>query len=181
MALVKTTQGIRKPSGMVRALAQAGPGVYTKTLPGGHISLSTHTRRGSGSGSSHPFKLIGFLTTGPSAAHLYVRPGMVNNYVPTIDMSGTPTSLAAATPPYLTVTGTSGIVQLKATVDAAGAITTLIAEAVAGPAVTTDTSTLKYKLVGSWTASGGVFTSVTPILNTNQTLYICGGTAIWEA
>jgi hypothetical protein len=30
-------------------------------------------------------------------------------------------------------------------------------------------------------ASGGVFTAVTSILNTNQTLYICNGTTIWES
>jgi hypothetical protein len=102
---------------------------------------------------------------------------MVNNFVPTIGG----TSLAAVPAPAMTVTGASGIIQLKATVDGAGAITALIAENVAGPSVTADTATEKYKLVGTWTASGGVFTSVTSILNTNQTLYLCNGTAIWEA
>jgi len=83
--------------------------------------------------------------------------------------------------PSFTVTGTSGIIQLKATVDAAGTITALILESVAGPAVTTDTATEKYKLIGTWTATAGVFTSVSSILDANQTLYLCGGTPIWEA
>jgi hypothetical protein len=100
---------------------------------------------------------------------------MVNNFVPTIGG----TSIAAVPAPGMTVTGASGIIQLKATVDAAGAITALIAEGVAGPAVTADTSTNKYKLVGTWTASGGAFTSVTSILNTNQTFRVCAGVAEW--
>jgi len=77
------------------------------------------------------------------------------------------------------VTGTTGIIQLKATVSSSGIITALIAQNVT--TLSTDTATEKYKLVGTWTASGGVFTSVTSILNTNQTLYLCVGTAIWES
>ena len=126
----------------------------------------------------HPWFLTGTIETGP-VAKIYIKPGMVNNFVPTIDMSGTPTSLAAFPAPSITVTGTAGIIQLKATVSSSGVITALIAQNVT--TLSTDTATEKYKLVGTWTASGGVFTSVTSILNTNQTLYLCVGTAIWES
>jgi hypothetical protein len=123
----------------------------------------------------NPFALTGFIDTGPTAK-IRIAPGMVNNFVPTIGG----TSLVAVPPPAITVTGASGIIQLKATVDGAGAITALIAEGVAGPAVTADTATEKYKLVGTWTASGGAFTSVVSILNVNQAFYLCNGTAIWD-
>jgi hypothetical protein len=104
-----------------------------------------------------------------------IRPGMVNNFVPTIGG----TSLVAVPTPSLTVTGSTGIIYLDATVDAAGAITALIiANATSIPA---DTATQKRKLIGTWTASGGAFTSVVSILDANQTLYLCNGTAIWEA
>jgi hypothetical protein len=114
------------------------------------------------------------VDTGPTAK-IFVYPGMVNNFIPKIGG----TFLTAMPPPSITVTGLSGIIQLKATVDGAGAITALIVEGAAGPAVTADTSTEKYKLVGTWTASGGAFTNVVPLLNTNQTFRICGGTAEW--
>lgn len=120
-----------------------------------------------------PWTLAGFIESG--SAKIRVAPGMVNNFIPTIGG----TSIAAAEPPALTVTGSSGQVYLDATVDAAGAITALvIANASAVPS---DTTTRKYKLIGTWTASGGAFTSVVSILNANQTLFLCGGTAIWEA
>ena len=120
-----------------------------------------------------PWTLAGFIEGG--SAKIRVAPGMVNNFVPTIGG----TSIAAAEPPALTVTGSSGQVYLKATVDAAGAITALVIENASS--VPADTATDKHKLVGTWTASGGVFTSVTSILGANQTLYLCNGTAIWEA
>ena len=128
--------------------------------------------------ASAPWFLTGTIEAGP-VAKIYIKPGMVNNFVPTIDMSGTPTSLATFPAPSITVTGTDGIIQLKATVSSSGIITALIAQNVT--TLSTDTATEKYKLVGTWTASGGVFTSVTSILNTNQTLYLCVGTAIWES
>lgn len=120
-----------------------------------------------------PWTLAGFIEGG--SAKIRVAPGMVNNFVPIIGG----TSIAAATPPALTVTGSSGIIYLKATVDAAGAITALVIQNAGS--VPADTATEKHKLIGTWTSSGGVFTSVTSILNANQTLYLCNGTAIWEA
>jgi hypothetical protein len=92
-------------------------------------------------------------------------------------MSGTPTSLAAFPAPSITVTGTTGIIELKATIDGAGTITALIAQNVT--TASTDTSTNKYKTLGTWTSASGAFTSVTSILNTNQTFRLCNGTAEW--
>ena len=108
---------------------------------------------------------------------IYIKPGMVNNFIPTIDLSGTPTSLAAFPAPSITVTGATGIIELKATVDSAGTITALIAQNVT--TASTDTSTNKYKTLGTWTTASGAFTSVTSILNTNQTFRVCNGTAEW--
>jgi hypothetical protein len=124
----------------------------------------------------HPWFLTGTIEAGP-VAKIYIKPGMVNNFVPTIDMSGTPTSLAAFPAPSITVTGTTGIIELKATIDGAGTITALIAQNVT--TASTDTSTNKYKTVGTWTSASGAFTSVTSILNTNQTFRVCNGTAEW--
>lgn len=124
-----------------------------------------------------PFTLIGFIDSG--VAKINVTPGMVNNFVPTISVSGTPISIATVPAPSLVVTGTSGSVYLKATVDTAGAVTALVIESASS--VPVDTSTAKHKLIGTWALSGGVFSSVIPILNANQTLYLCNGTAIWEA
>lgn len=123
--------------------------------------------------STLPWALTSLVEAGN--LNIYVLPGMVGNFVPTIGG----TSIAAATPPALTVTGSAGQVYLKATVDAAGAITDLVIESASS--VPADTSTAKHKLIGTWTASGGAFTSVTSILNANQTLYLCNGVAIWEA
>ena len=116
--------------------------------------------------------LNGFIDTGPTAK-IRIGPGMVNNFVPTIGG----TSIVAETPPSITVTGSTGIIYLDATVDATGAITALIAAN--ATTLPTDTSTHKYKIIGTWTASGGVFTSVNSVLNTNQTFRICGGVAEW--
>jgi hypothetical protein len=122
--------------------------------------------------SRAPWFLTGQIEAGPTAK-IYIQPGMVNSFVPTIGG----TSMAAYPRPSITVTGATGIIELKATIDGAGTITALIAQNVT--TASTDTSTNKYKTLGTWTASGGVFTSVTSILNTNQTFRLCNGTAEW--
>jgi hypothetical protein len=71
------------------------------------------------------------------------------------------------------------VIEIKATIDGAGTITAVIVQNVA--TATADTVTNKYKTIGGWTFASGAFTSVTSILNTNQTLYLCNGTAIWES
>lgn len=126
------------------------------------------------SGQIAPFTLSGFTETDPAAAKITVAPGMVNNIVPTIGG----TSLAAVPAPTITVTGASGQIWMAITVDANGTATAAtISNLTSTPA---ETSTVKNRLIGAWTASGGAFTSVTSILNANQTLYLCNGTAIWE-
>lgn len=157
----------------------SGPGILVSRR--GDRYLISAAGLGGGRGGADlgpaPWRLTGAIEGAPPAAKIRVAPGMVNNFVPTIEG----VSIAAIPAPAFTVTGASGLIQIKATVDAAGAITALILESIAGPAVTPDSPTEKYKLVGAWTSADGAFTSVTSILNTNQTLYLCGGTAIWEA
>jgi len=122
--------------------------------------------------SRPPWFLTGQIEAGPTAK-IYIQPGIVNNFVPTIGG----TSMAAYPRPSITVTGATGMIELKATVDGAGTITALIAQNVT--TASTDTSTNKYKTLGTWTYASGAFTSVTSILNTNQTFRVCNGTAEW--
>jgi len=124
-----------------------------------------------------PWKLSTFVDTGP-VYKVFVRVGLVNNFIPTIDVSGTQVSLDTVPAPALVVTGASGIVYLKATVDAANLITAV--EVLNGTSTPTDTATAKHRTIGTWTIADGAFTSVSSVLNTNQTLYLCNGTAIWE-
>ena len=125
-----------------------------------------------------PWKISTFVDTGP-VYKIFVRVGLVNNFIPTINVSGTQVSLDTVPAPALVVTGTRGIVYIKASVDAAGTITAI--EVLNASTLPTDTNIAKYKIIGTWTASGGAFTTVMSILNTNQTLYLCNGLAIWEA
>ena len=120
-----------------------------------------------------PWFLTGTIVSGD--AKISVNPGLVNNFVPTIGG----VSLGAVPAPTITVTGAVGVIQIKATIDAAGTITAVIVENVA--TATPDTSTNKYRTIGAWSSASGAFTAVTSILNANQTLYLCNGTAIWEA
>jgi hypothetical protein len=120
-----------------------------------------------------PWFLTGTIESG--TAKISINPGLVNNFVPTIGG----VSLGAFPRPTLTVTGSVGVIEIKATIDGAGIITAVIVQNVA--TATADTVTNKYKTIGGWTSASGAFTSVTSILNTNQTFYLCNGTAIWEA
>ena len=120
-----------------------------------------------------PWFLTGTVESG--TAKININPGLVNNFVPTIGG----VSLGAFPRPTLTVTGSVGVIEIKATIDGAGTITAVIVQNVA--TATADTVTNKYKTIGGWTFASGAFTSVTSILNTNQTLYLCNGTAIWES
>jgi len=120
-----------------------------------------------------PWFLTGTIVSGD--AKISVNPGLVNNFVPTIGG----VSLAAFPRPTLTVTGSVGVIEIKATIDGAGTITAVIVQNVA--TATADTVTNKYKTIGNWTFASGAFTSVTSILNTNQSFYLCNGTAIWES
>jgi hypothetical protein len=150
--------------------------VRVSQTPNGTILTPADRRPESVRARTSPWSLTGFVESGP-VYKLLVAPGIVNNALPTISVSGTPTSIAANPPPSLVVTGSSGVVHLKATHDVAGTITALVIESASS--LPADTSTIKYKIIGTWTASGGEFTSVVSILNTNQTFRLCNGTAEW--
>lgn len=107
-----------------------------------------------------------------------VDPGMVNNTIPTIGG----TSLVVIPKPQLALTSTaSGVIYIRLTVDAAGAITdAIIGSASTMPADTTTGTLYKYKLIGTYTTSAGDLTSLTWILKTNQSFYMCGNTPIWD-
>jgi len=127
---------------------------------------------------SFPFKLSGLIDTN-RVAKIFVKPGMVNKFIPTIKVSGTELSLAAFPAPALVVTGATGIVYLKASVDGAGSITEL--QVFNAATIPPDTLNAKYRPIGSWTISNGEFTSISSILNTNQTLFICNEMPIWTS
>jgi hypothetical protein len=127
---------------------------------------------------SFPFKLSGLIDTN-NVAKIFVKPGMVNNFIPTIKVSGIQVSLVAPSVPALVVTESNGVVYIKATVDSAGTITAI--EILNALTLPPDTLNAKYRRIGSWTSSSGQFTSILSMLNTNQTLYLCNGSAIWES
>jgi hypothetical protein len=152
---------------------------YLRALTGRVAALEARIGGGitrAGTVAFRPWALAGFIDPSGPTAKIRVAAGLVNNFVPTIGG----TSLAAVPAPTITVTGASGVIYMRATVDGAGAITELIiANAVSIPADTSTAPIYKHKLIGTWTASGGVFTSVTSILNTNQTFRMCGTNAEW--
>lgn len=118
-----------------------------------------------------PFRVIDASTSDP-AAKVTVYYGTVNNFVPTIGG----TSIFDPNPPALTVV--TGTVYLDATVDAAGLITNLvISNAASTPA---DTATNKYRTLASVTVTSNAVTAIGQSATSSLTLYLCGGTAIWE-
>lgn len=152
-----------------------GPGLIRSAGRNGVVLTPYNRAKPSRRAAAAPAPFALYDASSGGTLKVGVRPGMVGNFIPTIGG----TSIVAVPAPALTVTGSTGIIYLDATVDAAGAITALIiANAASIPA---DTATQKRKLVGTWTASGGAFTSVVSILDANQTLYLCNGTALWEA
>lgn len=119
-----------------------------------------------------PFKLVDVSTTGPDAAKVSVVYGTVNNFVPTIG------GVSIFTTPAPTLTVVTGTVYLDATVDGAGAVTAvIIANAATTPA---DTTTHKYKTLGSVTVTSNAVTAIAQSVITSLNLYLCNGTAIWE-
>jgi hypothetical protein len=122
-----------------------------------------------------PWKMRGLVESGP-VYKIFFAPAQVNNFVPKIGS----TFIDDPTPPGLTVTGSAGVTYARATIDTTGAITDLIVDSASTlPSDTTSGTLYKYRRIGSWAASGGVFTAMNTILNTNQTFRMCGGSAEW--
>jgi len=163
---------------LIRSLDYLFPRPSADIIPRVGDAGTLYTLRNAPSSSSAartilpPWFLTGTIVSGD--AKISVNPGLVNNFVPTIGG----VFLGAFPRPTLTVTGSVGVIEIKATIDGAGTITDVIVQKVA--TATADTVFDKYKTIGSWTFASGTFTSVTSILNTNQTFYLCNATAIWE-
>jgi hypothetical protein len=150
---------------------QAGKGIRIDTAKENRIVSIVLTDDDIGL-AQHPFRIVNASTTTP-AAKVRVIYGTVNNFVPTIGG----TSLFTAPPPTLTVV--TGTVYLDATVDGAGAVTAvIISNAASTPS---DTTTRKYKTIGSVTVTSNAVTAIAQSVKTSLTLYLCNGTAIWEA
>lgn len=146
----------------------AGPGLLIAKRGSKWIISAERT----GNSVSHPFKLINASTTAP-AAKVSVIYGTVNNFVPTIG------GVSLFTDPAPTLTVVTGTVYLDATVDGAGTVTAVvIANAATTPA---DTTTRKYKTIGSVTVASNAVTAIAQNVITSLTLYLCNGTAIWES
>jgi hypothetical protein len=123
------------------------------------------------SGSFTPFFLEGFIESGD--AKIYVRPGLVNNLIPTIGG----VDIDAIDVPSITVSGTTGQIWAQAILVSDVVISVALANLTSPP---TDDATHKHRLIGTWDSADSKFTEVTSIINTNQTLYICRTSAIWE-
>jgi len=122
--------------------------------------------------AQHPFRIVNASTSTP-AAKVRVIYGTVNNFVPTIGG----VSLFTTPPPTLTVV--TGTVYLDATVDGVGVVTAvIISNAASTPS---DTTTRKYKTIGSVTVTSNAVTAISQSVKTSLTLYLCNGTAIWES
>lgn len=103
-----------------------------------------------------------------------VWPGDVENIIPTIGG----TLINAATPPQLTVV--TGSVYLECTMDAAGALTA--AEIKNAASLPADTSTLRYRQLGTVTVNSGppIVTTVTAqTVTTSVSHKLCGGLSTW--
>jgi len=181
--LYMRSDGAKIPRNIWNALVDAVFAGRLTSVVGGEISggsgggTTLHVRSGGGGGGvKTPFKLTGLIVE--EAAYIRVRPGLVDNIVPTINgvsiagFTGSPLA-----PPKLAVSGATGQVWIKNTLDAAGTITESIIES--GADMPADTETLAYRILGSFTSDDGVFTSVTSLLTTNQSHKRCGGVSTW--
>lgn len=123
--------------------------------------------------AKHPFQVLAV----DGAAKVTVAYGTVTggglNIVPTIGG----TSIATTPAPELTVV--TGTVYLKATVDGAGLPTACVVENAAS--TPTDTANEKHRTIAAVSVSGTVVSVTRPqSVISSLTLYVCGGSAIWE-
>ena len=161
----------------LRAITPRGPGVATgpsgTTITGG-FGRSRPQRTYS---PPTPFKLRGEIVAAvppsPAAAFITVFPGLVNNIVPKIGS----VSLVTVPAPKITVTGATGQVWLKCTLDANGEITEVIVDT--GETMPDDSDEFAYRLLGSFTSASGQFTNIWSALQTNQAHGMCAGINRW--
>lgn len=107
----------------------------------------------------------------PGAAAVTIFPGDVENIIPTIGG----TSIAAATPPQLTVA--AGSVYMECTMDAAGNLTA--AEIKNAASLPANTSTLRYRQLGTVSVSGVVVTVTAQTVTTSVSHKLCAGLSTW--
>jgi len=120
--------------------------------------------------TQHSFKLVVASEGGAKVNVIY---GTVNNFVPKIGEI----SLFTTPAPILTVV--SGSVYLDATVDSAGTITDIV---IANAATTpVDTTTHKYRIIGTVTVTSGEVTAMAQSVRASLTFYLCNNQAIWES
>lgn len=127
---------------------------------------------GSSSGGRGLFPFRGIDASAAGVAKVKFAYGTVGNASPTF--GGNPVN-----PTSGEATVSNGDkVYLDATVDGTGVVTALIATRASS--VPADTSTHKYKLLFEVAVSGGAVTSIGQSVNTNLSLFLCNGNAIWE-
>jgi hypothetical protein len=153
-----------------RPRLNAGVNVLIDEGPEGFTITGTATGDG-GSSPDLPFQLTGFIEA--DTAYISCTPGLIDDIVPT--MGGI--SLLNLPAPKIAVTGASGVLWVKNTLDAAGVITASIIEA--GSAMPANSSVLAYRMLGSFTSASGQFTSVVSLLHTNQAHRRCNGSSTW--
>ena len=119
-----------------------------------------------------------YATAAPEADTVTFEPGIITNagrnISPTVD-GGSPMSTTPR--PVMTIT-TTGKIFLVATVDAAGAATSIDTQNAA--ATPTDTATEKHLELASVTLTAGVATITDRPVRESRPLYLCNGTAIWH-
>jgi hypothetical protein len=114
-----------------------------------------------------PFRII----PADGVAAVLIIPGDVENIVP--EIGGT--SIAAIPPPQLSVS--SGPVYLECTMDAAGTLTA--AEIKNAGSLPADTSTLRYRQIGTVSVSGTIVIVTTQTVRTSVSHKLCGGLSTW--
>lgn len=124
--------------------------------------------------ATYPF----YASMGSAADKVVFEPGIITNAGRNISPTvGGGAAMSSIPRPELTIT-VSGKIYLEATVDAAGAATSIDTKNAA--TTPTDTATLKYLELASVTLASGVATITDRPVRESRPLYLCGGTAIWH-
>lgn len=123
-----------------------------------------------------PYPFYSFI--GSAANKVVFEPGIITNAGRNISPTvGGGSTMASIPRPELTIT-VSGKIFLLATVDDAGAATSIDTQNAAS--TPDDTDTEKHLELASVTLTAGVATITDRPVRESRPLYICGGTAIWH-